>query len=405
MVGRAGWMSGYWYWQSDERLLGPFTAVEFDRLSQAGHIRSGDPVWHHTWSSWQPYGHNPLEPPPVPSVVSHVPPLFSVRISKLLADHLDKIGIPRHKQTQYQYAVILNELLQSALDNKNSRFSSIRLADEKAFYSAVSLLHDLVIACSKCKSDSFFHVIKQEQYKCIWRHRDLEKAFAEGIGSVEACPPPDVFTKVTERYLGQDLYSETFEWILVDATVASEAYWLGEEIKREPSQFAGGFSWRPLAHDMEDIADYNVSKGNANKLFWLRLRRHFYESFVFSFSLLVISLSALIWADINDLAELRNIAALIFGLASIFVLISVAQGLWAFIRALLGIKPEGKMKGALKLRRKMLAAYRKLEGGIATNPRGIRSVLAKIVRGGAGWNPNVFPLLDRVIQRSASRWS
>jgi hypothetical protein len=94
--------------------------------------------------------------------------LFSVRISQLLADHLDEIGIPRHKQTQYQYAVILNELLQSAIDNNNSRFSSIGLADEEAFYSAVSMLHDLVIACCRRKNESFFHVFNQEQYKCIW---------------------------------------------------------------------------------------------------------------------------------------------------------------------------------------------------------------------------------------------
>jgi hypothetical protein len=87
------------------------------------------------------------------------------------------------------------------------------------------------------------------------------------------------------------------------------------------------------------------------------------------------------------------------------VLICMARGLGTLIRVLLGVKPEGEMKGQLELRRKMLAAYSKLERGIATNPRRIRSVLARIVRGGAGWNPNVFPLLDRVIQRSASRWS
>ena len=405
MVGRADWMSGYWYWQSDEQLLGPFTAAEFDRLSQSGHIRSGDPVWHDTWSNWQPYEHNPLEPPPLPSVVSRAPPLFSVHISQLLTDHLGELGIPCNKETQYQYVVILNELLRSATDNKNSRFSSVGLADEEAFYSAVSLLHDLVIACCKRKSDSFFHVIKQEQCNCIWRHRDLEKAFAEGIDSIEACPPPDVFTVVTERYLGQGLHSATFEWLLVDAIVASEIYWLGEEIKRDPSEFAGGFSWSPFVRDMEDIADYNVSRGNSNKLFWVRLRRHFFENFLLSFSLFVVSLSAAIWADINELIELRNMAVLAAGLAAVFVLMCLARGLWMFFRALLGIKPEGEMKGALELRRKMLAAYRKLERGTATNPRRIRSVLAKIVRGGAGWNPNVFPLLDRAIQRSSSRWS
>jgi hypothetical protein len=63
------------------------------------------------------------------------------------------------------------------------------------------------------------------------------------------------------------------------------------------------------------------------------------------------------------------------------------------------------MTGALVLWRKMLSAYDELEGGTATNPRRIRKVLARIVREGAGWNANVFPLLDKIIERSAGRWS
>jgi hypothetical protein len=405
MVDRANWKSGYWYWQSDEQLFGPFTAAEFNRLSQSGHIRSGDLVWHDGWSTWQPDGHNPLKPSPVPSVVSRVRSPVSVRTSQLLADHLDELGITRLKQTQYQYVVILRELLGSGHDNKNSRFSCLELADEEAFYSAVSLLHDLVIACSERKSDSFVHVVPPQQYKYIWRHRDLKKAFAEGIDSIEACPPPEVFTTVTKRYLNQELHSATFEWVLVDAIVASEIYWLGEEIKRDPSEFTGDFSWNPFARDMGEIEDYNAARGNAEKLFWIRSRRHLFRNLAVCFSLFSVSLVAAILADINDLPQLRNVATLIVGLAAALMLIFIARGLWTFIRALLGSKREGEMKGALQLWRKMLSVYHKLERGVATNPRRIRNALARIVRGGAGWNTNVFPLLDRGIQRSASRWS
>jgi hypothetical protein len=398
-------MSGYWYWQSNEQLLGPFTRAEFDRLSQSGHIRSGDPVWHDTWPNWQFYGHNPFDPPPVPAIVSCVPSSLDARIAKLLAYHLDEIGIPHHEQTQFQYVVILRELLGSAGDQKNSRFANIGLAQEEAFYSAVSLLHDLVIACSKRESDAFVHAVSLEQYKCVWQHRDLKKAFAEGVDSIEACPPPDVFTTVTERYLGQELHSATFEWVLVDAIIASEVYWLGEEIKRDPSEFTGDFSWNPFARDMGEIEDYNAARGNAEKLFWIRSRRHLFRNLAVCFSLFSVSLVAAILADINDLPQLRNVATLIVGLAAALMLIFIARGLWTFIRALLGSKREGEMKGALQLWRKMLSVYHKLERGVATNPRRIRNALARIVRGGAGWNTNVFPLLDRGIQRSASRWS
>jgi hypothetical protein len=299
----------------------------------------------------------------------------------------------------------LNELLTSARDCKNSRFSSAELVEEEAFYAAISLMHDLVIACSRRRRDPIAGVANPERYKCIWRHRDLRKAFAEGVDSIEACPSPDVFTQVTERYLGQELHSATFGWILVDAIVASEIYWLGEEVKRDPSEFSGSFAWDPFGRDMDEISDYNAVKGDANRLFWVRFRRRLAGGLLIFLYFAALPIGVAVWADVNDLDEFRNVAVTIVGAAVAFALFNLGRWIWTFIRVLMGGKREGGTTGAIVLWRKMLSAYDELEGGTVTNPRRIRKVLARIVREGAGWNANVFPLLDKVIQRSAGRWS
>lgn len=405
MVGLGDGTSGYWYWQSAEQLRGPLSAPEFDRLSRSGFIKSGDLVWHNTWAEWRPFGGSVALPPPIPPAFPRGPAAFSGRISRLLAEHLDNIGILHHEKNQYQYVTALNELLTSVRDCKNSRFSSAEMVEEESFYAAVSLMHDLVTACSQRRRDPIAGVANPERYKCIWRHRDLRKAFAEGVDSIEACPSPDVFTSITERYLGQELHSATFGWILVDAILASEIYWLGEEVKRDPSEFSGSFAWDPFGRDMDEISDYNAVKGDADKLFWVRLKRRLAGGVFIFLYVVALPIGVGVWSDVNDLHELRNAAVAIVGLASVFALFYLGRRLWAFIRVLLGGKSESGMTGALVLWRKMLSAYDELEGGTATNPRRIRKVLARIVREGAGWNANVFPLLDKIIERSAGRWS
>jgi hypothetical protein len=405
MVGLGDGTSGYWYWQSDDQLRGPLSATEFDRLSRSGSIKSGDLVWHNSWAGWRPYGCNVARPPPVPRDFARVPAAFSGCTSRLLDEHLDSIGVPQHGKNQYQYVTVLNELLTSARDCKNSRFSSAELVEEEAFYAAISLMHDLVIACSRRRRDPIAGVANPERYKCIWRHRDLRKAFAEGVDSIEACPSPDVFTQVTERYLGQELHSATFGWILVDAIVASEIYWLGEEVKRDPSEFSGSFALDPFGREMDEISDYNAVKGDANRLFWVRFRRRLAGGLLIFLYFAALPIGVAVWADVNDLDEFRNVAVTIVGAAVAFALFNLGRWIWTFIRVLMGGKREGGTTGAIVLWRKMLSAYDELEGGTVTNPRRIRKVLARIVREGAGWNANVFPLLDKIIERSAGRWS
>lgn len=398
-------MSGYWYWKSDGQLWGPFSEAEFERLTQSDQVGSGDLVWHSAWSNWQPYSHDCLQRPPIPSGVALANYSPIEPVTRLVDEHLDHIGVPRHKQNEYQYVIILKELLESARENKKSRFSSIEMADEDLFYSAVSLMRDLVVACSDRGAEPFVGIANPERYKSIWRHRDLKKAFAEGADSREACPPPEVFSLVLERYHAEGLHSATFEWVLLDAMVASEIFWLGEEVKKNPSEFTRSFSWHPFERDMDEIEEYNAVRGNAGKLRGARLKRHLVREVFVNLYVFGLPIGLAVWADVNNLYGLRDALAMIVVVVVLVAFARMARWLWTAVRALVRAEPVGGIEEALQLWRNMLAPYSELEDGTASNPRRIRKRLARVVADGVGWNPNILPLLDRVIQRSGSCWT
>lgn len=404
-------MPGHWYWRNGDQQQGPLSEEEFEGIRRSGQIRSGDLVWHSSWADWRPYDASSAQevprPPPLPHehpLLPHAPSTPLGAFAGLLREHLTRLGIPWEEKDEYQYVMILTDLLKSAQPKPaNGLAREVDLAEE--FYAAETLANSAAFAFSHGE-DEFSYVLgfeRSERPKQLWRHRDVGRVFREGLSSTEVCPPVAEIANVARTYLNQHLRSPTLEYLLVDALVAAETSAFGEELKKRPSSFENtDKAWSNPLRGVNETLEYGKANGNADKLIWIRYKRQLLSYLKWRGVLLGLPLVIAAFAAQQNMPAMAIVAASIAAVVFAFL---VVRYFWWLLRKLLRLEPQSGLQRSIALWGKMAEAYSQLEGGTASSPKRIREVLSKVSDEGAVWDGAVFALLDTAIMRSSGSWS
>jgi hypothetical protein len=320
-------------------------------------------------------------------------------IRQLISDDLAQRRIAPETKTRYQYAAVVEELMRS-IAAKSAAQPLWQDVLHTRYKQLVSMVEGFMSAC-----DTKFWQRKPEpdarhRLVVLWRHRDLYRAFKEGTESEEACHvDKNTLSEIALDYLRQDARSGEFERLLVGSLTAVEIYNFGEIIKENPSRFGHKLSLDPISRDMNEMKLYSDAKGNAEKLYWLRLKVQAQNS---GGRLLILFGLPIMGIVFGDRIRIEWLPAVCTAILTFVVGFYIIRGMWRFVRRLFWRKPTAIGK-ALQLFQKMVQAYRELQGP-ATSPTRCREVFARAADEGAAWDPSVFTILDGAIQRSPGRW-
>jgi len=330
-------------------------------------------------------------------------------IAHLVNEHLKRIGIAPEKQQEFQYTELLADFLNNVEKTSSicCRESGFEVEVDHKLHKAIEVAHKLISRFHYiCHRD--FSIKTPEQYRTIWKHRDLETAFYVGFTSEESCKGyRSEIAELADMYLNQDLRSPKFEVLIVDALVASEVYDYGELLKKHPSRFLtpqGDF----ITPILEELKDYNTAQGNFEKLgnIWREkalekaLKRSLIRvGFLYVVPILIAWLAARYKFDV--------IAFLSAAFVGLLVVRELLYWVLKGVRSIFQV-PQAPQKTsfqkALELHSNMVLAYQELRAGTSSSPKRVREVLAKVADEGAAWEPAIFSLLDASIARSHGNW-
>jgi hypothetical protein len=316
--------------------------------------------------------------------------LVSQRLSAKQLDHL------LHRP-DWQYGVILRQIAESVGSSTEIR-PRWQTHLEGSLSKAVEIV-DLAVDNLNC--DASVYGLSPEQRGTflaeIWRHRDMSRWFREGQESSEAFSVhKEGLAGVAGQYLTQTGRSAELERVLVDAMVAEELRAFGVEIKKWPQQFdRRSMRWNSLEKMTEFAELYDKAKGNLAEMSKAADKRNLQKA----------GNKLAVWIGLPALLILlgvmgNNNALLRLGIGAIIVVIafSVLAGLTRPFR-----KRQPGLERASELWKKMRQAYDSLDGG-TISPQRVREELLKSSAEGAGWNSEVFAILDEAVARSPGIW-
>lgn len=404
-------MTDVWFVQRGDDRWGPLTKSEFDALSATGHLRGGDWIWTNSWLAWRAYEdlqpRAAAQPPPLPRLDTvsidsrHGPELLSVQdaLARLVNEHLQEIGIDPAHSAEYQYTQIFHELLVGVGGGKSWTEDSLRCEIGRAH----ELLSELTRAFEGNHVDWGHQRTGGARYLKLWQHRDLRRAFNEGFGSEHACPlERESLARIPPKYLAQDMRSPTFEALLLDALVATEIYYFGEELKENPSRYVKKSIWsNSIERSIQEMTAYRETKGRLDQLNWRWLRLRFKRN-IMRFAIVYVAPIGIILAAGSQ--GWGSLAVVVLTVFAFFLGYRLVSWVWRKIRGLFRDQPAEPLERALELHQKMILAYDHLQGGTSVSPRRAREVLAKVADEGAAWDPGVFALLDAACARSTGGW-
>jgi len=308
--------------------------------------------------------------------------------------HLRRLGIEPKECWKYQYSDLLTDLLREVVNGQGV------VADPNdVVYRAGSLIDSFLWACRRNDTDE--EPGQPERYGIIWRHRDLAKAFREGFTSKEACPmDKNQIVDVAEMYMKQNLRSPKLESLLVDALIAKEVYYFGEDLKQTPSKYLINFLFRFLLISNE-IEAYDKAKGNFDKLSIVWLKGGI-KIFLLKFSLFY--LAPVVIALLAAAVGVPAISVIAIMFVSVLAAYQLLSWVWRKLRSLFREPDKDPLTKAFELHAQMIRAYSELRGGPSSSPQRVREMLVSAADQGAMWEPVVFSILDAAIARSKGNW-
>jgi hypothetical protein len=283
-------MAVEWYVRRGTEQSGPITQQEFEVLQE--HLQQSDLFRRSDWREWRPFQSALVATGDATLVDGEVAECLTPQtfLRLLLERNLKARGIAPERSQQYQYARVVEELLQSVIEEIGSH-PHWEEALRDRYREIVAMVDAFVDACNIGFWQRDPGPDPRDRLTTLWRHRDLHRDLKASAAGRAQLPHLDVegLSDIACDYLRRDARSREFERLLVDALTAAEIYRFDDEIKKRASHvephgwpFLSRLSWRrsrsrTLAKSLDllakMIAAYNtlpaieISAANCMKLF------------------------------------------------------------------------------------------------------------------------------------------
>jgi hypothetical protein len=217
-----------WYVRRGAEQSGPITQQEFEALQE--HLRRTDLLRRSDWREWRPFeaaiaATGAAAVPVDTEVEDHVTPQALLKF--LFERDLKRRGIAPQRRQQYQYARVVEELLQSVIDEICSH-PHWQEALRVRYREIVSMVEAFIGACNV----AFWQregPDPRDRLTVLWRHRDLQRELDRA--DVRLYLDVEALSDIALDYLRRDARSREFERVLVDALAAAEIFRLADEIE------------------------------------------------------------------------------------------------------------------------------------------------------------------------------